>query len=65
MDDLREVLRAEMRAESSQLRLEASQHHAQFMDRFTSVDRKLDELLRLSADHDTRIVSLEQRPASS
>jgi hypothetical protein len=30
--------------------------------RFTSIDRKLDELLRLSADHDQRITTLEQRP---
>lgn len=65
MDDLRDVLRAEMRAEYAQLRQESAQHYTEFMARFNSIDRKLDELLRLSADHDTRIARLEQRPASS
>jgi hypothetical protein len=30
-------------------------------ERFNSIDRKLDELLRMAADHNTRIQKLEER----
>jgi low affinity Fe/Cu permease len=53
--DVKEVLRAEFRADFTQL-------EARLDARFNSIDRKLDELLRIVGDHDTRITALEQRP---
>jgi hypothetical protein len=53
--DAKETLRAEMATGFANLR-------SDFNDRFNSIDRKLDELLRLVADHDTRIRNLEERP---
>ena len=53
--DTKETLRAEMGKGFVELRLEMN-------ERFNSIDRKLDELLRLVADHDTRITALENRP---
>lgn len=55
IDDTKEVLRAESRAEFGSLRAEMNM-------RFTAIDRKLDEILRIVGDHETRIGSLEQRP---
>jgi hypothetical protein len=49
------LLRSEMQKDMMQLRLE-------FTDRFNSIDRKLDEILRFAGDHETRITALEQRP---
>ena len=50
--ELKETLRAEM----GQLRIELTST----MDtRFNSVDRKLDEILRILGDHETRITKLE------
>lgn len=53
--DVKEVLRAEFRADMSELR-------ASMDKRFDAIDRKLDEILRILADHETRITRLEQRP---
>ncbi len=49
------LLRADVMKEFVQLegRLES---------RFNSIDRKLDEILRIVGDHETRITRLEQRP---
>ena len=48
MDDLKDVLRAESRAMEARMEL-----------RFNSIDRKLDELLRIVGDHEIRISKLE------
>jgi hypothetical protein len=53
--DVKEVLRAEFRADIAQLT-----HTME--NRFNSVDRKLDEVLRIVGDHETRISALEHRP---
>lgn len=53
IDDTKEVLRAEMKA--FEARVDA---------RFGSIDWKLDEILRLVGDHETRITKLEERPIS-
>ena len=55
ISDVKEVLRAEFKGELSQMRLD-------FGHRFDTIDRKLDELLRIVGDHETRIGSLEHRP---
>ena len=52
--DAKETLRAEMATGFTQLR-------ADFNERFNSIDRKLDEILRMVGDHDTRIRSIEER----
>ncbi|MDP9171701.1 MAG: hypothetical protein M3N54_13880 [Acidobacteriota bacterium] len=59
LGDLKEVLRAEVRADIGQLRSDLT---LTIETRFNSVDRKLDEILRIIGDHETRIVALEQRP---
>ena len=55
ISDLKEVLRAEFRSDIAQLALTME-------NRFNSIDRKLDELLRIVGGHETRIAALEQRP---
>ena len=60
--DTKETLRAEIGTLRIEMQKEALQIRAEFNERFNSIDRKLDELLRLVADHDTRIRSLEERP---
>jgi low affinity Fe/Cu permease len=54
--DVKEVLRAEFQRDLSQL-------EARMNERFNSIDRKLDEILRMLGDHETRITALEQRPS--
>jgi hypothetical protein len=54
ISDAKETLRADIQREILQLRLD-------FTERFNSIDRKLDELLRLVADHEQRITRLESR----
>ena len=49
--DVKEVLRAEMHA------LEARMDN-----RFSAIDRKLDEILRIVGDHETRLAAVEHRP---
>jgi low affinity Fe/Cu permease len=53
--DVKEVLRSEFRADLMQFRMEIN-------ERFNSIDRKLDEILRMVGDHETRITKLEERP---
>jgi low affinity Fe/Cu permease len=51
LGDVKEVLRAEMKLVESRMDT-----------RFTSIDHKLDEILRIIGNHETRITTLEQRP---
>jgi hypothetical protein len=60
--DAKETLRAEIGSLRIEMSKEALQIRAEFNERFNSIDRKLDELLRLVADHDTRIRNFEERP---
>jgi hypothetical protein len=53
---VKEVLRAEFHADLTQI-------EARLDARFNSIDRKLDEILRIVGDPDTRLISPEQRPA--
>jgi len=53
IDDSKELLRGEMKA------LEA-----RIDSRFNSIDNKLDAILRIVGDHETRITNLEQRPGT-
>jgi len=53
--EAKETLRAEIGHLRSDLTLTME-------TRFTSIDRKLDEILRIVGDHETRITALEQRP---
>lgn len=50
--ETKETLRAEMRGLKNELTLTME-------TRFNSVDRKLDEILRIVGDHETRITRLE------
>jgi len=59
--DTKETLRAEMATGFAGVRAEFLQVRADFNERFNSIDRKLDEILRLVAGHDTRIRSIEER----
>ena len=52
--DIKETLRAQIATGFTQVR-------ADFNERFNSIDRKLDEILRMVADHDTRLRSVEER----
>ena len=52
--DVKEAFRAEMDARFTKLDLNLEH-------RFNSMDRKLDQLLKLVADHDGRIRALENR----
>jgi low affinity Fe/Cu permease len=52
--DVKDVIRAEVDARFARLDLSLE-------IRFSSIDRKLDELLRVVADHDQRIRSVEGR----
>ena len=60
--DAKETLRAEIGTLRIEMHKEALQIRAEFNERFNSIDRKLDELLRFVADHETRIRALEERP---
>jgi hypothetical protein len=53
--EAKETLRAEIAQLGSGLTLTME-------TRFSSIDRKLDEILRIVGDHETRITRLEQRP---
>ena len=52
--EAKETLRSEMATGFMGVR-------ADFNERFNSIDRKLDEILRMVADHDTRLRSVEER----
>lgn len=53
--ELKETLRAEMGQMKNELTLTME-------TRFNSVDRKLDEILRILGDHETRIARIEHPP---
>ena len=62
IDDVKEVLRAELGAHRAEIDARFAAL-AQSMDsRFNSIDRKLDELLRIVGGHETRITKLAERP---
>ncbi len=50
IDDTRDVLRAEMQLQRKEIELA-----------FTSINHKLDEILRIPGDHETRIPKIETR----
>lgn len=54
LGDVKEVLRAETKADIAQLRLDMS-------TRFNSMETKIDTMLRLLADVDQRVTRLEAR----
>ena len=60
--DVKEVLRAEMDARFAKLDLSLELRFHSMENRFNSMDHKLDEFLRVMADHDQRIRVVEQRP---
>ncbi len=64
--DVKEVVRAEIRNITLQLEngmtVRFNAMESANTGRFNSIERKLDELLRISADHDSRITKLEDRP---
>ncbi len=60
--DVKEVLRAEMGARFARLDLSLELRFHSMENRFNSMDHKLDEFLRVMADHDQRIRVVEQRP---
>ena len=53
LGDVKEVLRSEFRADMSEFRSEMN-------SRFNSIDHKLDEILRIVGDHETRISAIER-----
>jgi len=60
--DVKEVLRAELKAHRAETDARFSQFESRMDSRFNSIDRKLDELIRIMGDHDTRIAKLGERP---
>lgn len=56
--EAKETLRAEM----ALLRADMMGEFAKLEVRFSSIDRKLDEILRILGDHETRITKLENPP---
>jgi hypothetical protein len=63
--EAKETLRAEIALLRADLTKEMVQLEGRMDSRFNSIDRKLDEILRIVGDHDTRIARLEQRPRST
>ncbi len=59
--DVKEVLRAEMDARFAKLDLNLELRFNAMDARFNATDRKLDEFLRVMADHDHRIRVIEER----
>lgn len=59
--DVKDVIRAEVDARFAKLDLSLEIRFNSMEGRFSSIDRKLDELLRVVADHDQRIRSVEGR----
>jgi hypothetical protein len=58
--EAKETLRAEIGVLRSDLQKEIMQLRLEFTDRFNAIDRKLDEILRIVGDHETRITNLER-----
>jgi len=61
ISDAKETLRSEMQVFRTEIQKDILQLRLDFTERFNSIDRKLDELLKLAADHDQRITRLESR----
>jgi archaellum component FlaC len=59
--DVKEVLRAELNAHRAETDARFMAMTASIDARFNSIDRKLDEILRIAGDHDSRIGRLEER----
>jgi flagellar motor switch protein FliM len=59
ISDTKETLRSEMQGVRTEIQKDILQLRLDFSERFNSIDRKLDELLKLAADHDQRITRLE------
>jgi low affinity Fe/Cu permease len=59
--DVKDVIRAEVDARFAKLDLSLETRFNGMEARFNSIDRKLDELLRVVADHDHRIRIIEER----
>jgi hypothetical protein len=60
--EAKETLRAEMALLRADLTREIRDLEARMDRRFDSMDRKLDEILRMLGDHETRITKLENPP---
>jgi len=60
--EAKETLRAEIGLLRADVMKEFVQLEGRLESRFTAIDRKLDEILRIVGDHETRITRLEQRP---
>jgi hypothetical protein len=60
--EAKETLRAEMALLRADLTREIRDLEARMDKRFDSMDRKLDEILRMVGDHETRITRLENPP---
>jgi hypothetical protein len=62
LSDAKDLLRAEFHREFAEHKLQLVENNVQINKRFDSLDRKLDEMLRMVGDHETRIGRLEERP---
>jgi hypothetical protein len=62
IDDVKDVLNSQLTAAQVQADTWFAQIESRLEARFNSIDRKLDELIRIMGDHDTRIAKLEERP---
>ena len=60
--EAKETLRAEIGQLRAEFRADFKQLELAMESRFNSIDRKLDEILRIVGDHETRLTRLEQRP---
>ena len=58
--EAKETLRAEIGLFRADLLKEIVQLEGRMASRFNSIDRKLDEILRIPGDHETRITHLER-----
>ena len=58
--DVRDVIRAEFHKDIAEMNLRMEIRFNSIEGRFNNIDRKLDEILRIVGDHETRIASLER-----
>jgi hypothetical protein len=61
ISDAKETPRSEMRGVRTEIQKDLLQLRLDFTERVNSIDRKLDELLRIVADHEQRMTRLESR----
>ena len=61
ISEAKETLRSELQVLRTEIQKDILQLRLDFTERFNSIDRKLDELLKLAADRDQRITRLESR----